>query len=82
MKKEKQNKRDGSEIASDILSGAVTALSYTDEEILATLPPEEAKEFIELRNKVLAEIDDNSDYSHDSNDNSTLLAAEEETPYE
>lgn len=79
MNDKKQNRRSGSEIAADIISGATEALTYTNEEILATLPPAEAQEFIELRNKVLAEINNGQQYNENGYD--IPLAAEEETPY-
>lgn len=42
MNEKKQNKPNGSEIAADMIHGATAALTYTDEEILATLPDDEA----------------------------------------
>lgn len=81
MNDKKQNRPSGSEIAADILKGATEALSYTDEEILATLPHDEAREFIELRNRVLGEMDDTQG-EYLGNKDATPLAAEEETQYE
>ncbi len=79
MNDKKQNKPSGKEIAADILQGAATALSYTDEEILATMPPHEAQEFIDLRNRVIGDINSVSEY--DSDELEIPLAAEEDTPY-
>ena len=80
MNEKKQNKPNGSEIAADMIHGATAALTYTDEEILATLPDDEVAEFLELRNRVLGEI--NQDYSDfQESGYTTPLAAEEEEPY-
>ena len=79
MDNKKQNRPNGSDIAADIVSGATAALTYTDEEILATLPPAEAQEFIDLRNRVLADIDSENRYC--DNEHGTPLAAEEDAPY-
>lgn len=79
MNDKKQNKPSGKEIAADILQGAATALSYTDEEILATMPPHEAQEFIDLRNRVIGDISTASEYGSD--DQEIPLAAEEDSPY-
>lgn len=81
MTHSKQNSQD---IAADIISGATAALSYTDEEILGTLPKEQAQEFIELRNKVLAKVENGKrEYSIGNADDDTMsLAAEEESSYE
>ena len=79
MNDKKQNKPSGKEIAADILQGAATALSYTDEEILATMPPYEAQEFIDLRNRVIGDISTASEYGSDEQE--IPLAAEEDSPY-
>lgn len=77
-------KLNSQDIAADIISGATAALSYTDEEILETLPEEQAQEFIELRNKVLARMENGKrGYSIGTADDDTMsLAAEDEASYE
>ncbi len=71
------------EIAVEIIGGAATALTYTDREILETLPEEQALEFIKLRDKTLSDMDIGKEYgSWDNNDESQALAAEDETTYE
>lgn len=79
MNDKKQNKPSGNEIAADIIQGAATALAYTDEEILATMQPHEAQEFIDLRNRVIGDINATSEYGSDEQD--IPLAAEEDSPY-
>lgn len=38
----------------ELLSGAIAAMSYTEEEIYATFPPDEAKEFIGQRKRIFS----------------------------
>lgn len=81
MIKKKQEKQSGRDICVEILSGAATALTYTDEEIRDTLPPEDAQEFIALRNRTLASLENDS-HTYGPDEESTLtMAAEEEAPY-
>lgn len=71
------------EIAVEIIGGAATALTYTDREILETLPEEQALEFIELRDKTLAGMNSCKEYESGYNfDESPSLAAEDEITYE
>lgn len=79
MDNKKQNRPDGKDIAADIIEGATATLAYSNEEIIATLPPGEAQEFIDLRNRVLADIDNHNRYG--DNEHYTPLAAEEDAPY-
>lgn len=83
MIKKKQEKQSGRDICVEILSGAATALTYTDEEIRDILPPEDAQEFIALRNRTLASLENDSHtYGISPDEESTLtMAAEEDTPY-
>ena len=74
-----QKTRPAKDIAIDILSGAATALAYTDEEIYSTLPLNEAKEFIELRNRVIADEVEKG-YSM-SEEIENMLAAEKKSRY-
>lgn len=80
MNDKKQNRPGGDDIAADILNGATAALSYTDEEIMETLPPHEAQEFIDLRNRVLDDIK-SSGNTYGCDESELPLAAEENTPY-
>lgn len=80
MDDKKQNTPSRSDIAADILQGATAALAYTDEEITSTLSPNEAQEFIELRNRVLNDIG-SAGKAYTGDEHSIPLAAEEETPY-
>lgn len=77
-------KKNGQDIAADIIGGAAVALSYTDKEILDTLPEEQAQEFIEMRNRVLAKMENSTrEYNIGSmDDEETSLAAEDEVLYE
>ena len=69
----------------DTICGAATAMSYSEEEIYATLPKEEAEEFIRLREEVNAMIDDEcakaGKYAAELGDDA-LMAAEEEASYD
>ena len=59
MTEEEKNKKITSrEFFVDTICGAATALSYSEEDIYATLPREEAEEFIRLRKEVNTMIDD------------------------
>ena len=77
-------KKNGQDIVADIIGGAAVALSYTDKEILDILPEEQAQEFIEMRNRVLAKMENSTrEYSIGSiDDEETSLAAEDEVLYE
>ena len=79
----KQEKQSGKDICAEVLGGATAALTYTDEEIRATLPPEEAQEFIDLKNRVIAQLDANEqEYSiNPAVCDEFPMAAEDETPY-
>ena len=79
-----KEKRTGQDVAVEILGGAAVALSYTEREIIETLPQDQAQEFIELRKRVLAGMDNcRKEYSIGSfNDEETSLAAEDEVQYE
>lgn len=71
------------EIAAEMIGGAATALTYTDREILETLPEEQALEFIKLRDKTLSGMNSAKEYgSWDNYDESPSLAAEDEVTYE
>ena len=78
-----EKKNNGQDIAADIIGGASVALSYTDQEILDTLPQKQAQEFIEMRNRVLAKMENGAgEYSIGStDDNEMSLAAEDEITY-
>ena len=73
------------EAAVDMISGAATALMYTDDEINEVFEPDSAKEFIDLRNRVLKDLDlgasCNEGYSFDAGCSASMLAAEEGTGY-
>ena len=83
------NKKQGSdmalEAAIDMISGAATALMYTDDEINEVFEPDSAKEFIGLRNRVLKDLDlggsCNEGYSFDAGCSVSMLAAEEGAGY-
>ena len=81
MTKEKQT---GQDVAVEILGGAAVALSYTEREIIETLPQDQAQEFIEMRNRVLAKMENSTrEYNIGSmDDEETSLAAEDEVIYE
>ena len=84
MTEKKQRKLSDRDVYIDILSGAATALTYTDKEIRDTFSPEEAQDFINLRDKIYAELDiDKYEYGLASrdDDNDIQLAAEEQEPY-
>ncbi len=82
MTDKEHTRHTGDGVAAEIIGGAMTALSYTNEEILDTLPPDEAKEFIELRNKVLTVGSaEKKEYSIGS-DEEISLAAEDDAEYE
>lgn len=84
MTQKKNTKRTGIDIATEIIGGAAEALYYTDQEILDTLPKEQAHEFIELRNKVLAKLDiEKRPYNiGDNEDEDFSMAAEDVPSYE
>ena len=84
MTEKKQRKLTDPDVYIDMISGAAAALTYTDREIRDTFSPEEAQEFIDLRDKVFAELDiDKRKYGivFDDEEESTPQAAEEEAPY-
>ena len=76
-------KKNGQDIAADIIGGAAVALSYTDKEILDILPEEQAQEFIEMRNRVLAKMENSTrEYNIGSIDDEEMsIAAEDEITY-
>ena len=73
------------EAAIDMISGAATALMYTDDEINEVFEPDSAKEFIGLRNRVLKDLglggSCNEGYSFDAGCSVSMLAAEEDAAY-
>lgn len=84
MTEEEMNKKITSkEFFVETICGAATALSYSEEEIYATLPKDEADEFIRLRKEVNAMIDDECEkvrnYAVPGDD--TLMAAEDDASY-
>ena len=84
MTEKKQRKLSDRDVYIDMLSGAATALTYTDKEIRDAFSPEEAQDFINLRDKIYAELDiDKYEYGLASrdDDNDIQLAAEEQEPY-
>lgn len=83
MTDRKHTRHAGDIFAAEIIEGAVAALAYTDKEILETLPPCEAKEFIELRNKVMTGINaEKKEYSIGyQEDGDISLAAENDAEY-
>lgn len=83
MIEKKQEKQSGKDICVEMLSGAAAALAFTDEEIRDTLPPVDAQEFIDLRGRTLASLENDSHtYGISPDEESTLtMAAEEDTPY-
>ena len=84
------NKKQGSdmalEAAVDMISGAATALMYTDDEINEVFEPDSAKEFIDLRNRVLKDLglggSCNEGYSFNAGSSVSMLAAEEGAGYD
>lgn len=84
MTDKEHTRHTGDNVAAEIIEGAATALAYTDKEILDTLPPSEAKEFIELRNKVMTGIGaEKKEYSIGYRDDEEMsLAAEDNAEYE
>lgn len=86
MTEKKQRKLSDRDVYIEMLSGAATALTYTDKEIRDTFLPEDAQEFIDLRDKIFAELDiDKRKYGLASDEDSSddlPLAAEEEATYE
>ena len=84
MAEKKQRKLSDPDVCIEMVGGAAAALTYTDKEIRDTLPPEEAQEFIDLRDKVFAELDiDKREYGLAFDDDDDIpMAAEEESPYE
>lgn len=81
MIEKKQEKQSGRDICVEMLSGAAAALAYTDEEIRDTLPPVDAQEFIDLRGRTLASLENDS-HTYGPDEESTLtMAAEEDAPY-
>ena len=82
MDNKKQNRPDGKDIAADIIEGATAALAYSNEEIIATLPPGEAQEFIDLRNSVKARLREQEMRCYgEAPEQHTPMAAEDDTPY-
>ena len=85
MTEEEINKKITSrEFFVDTICGAANAMSYSEDEIYATLPKEEADEFIRLREEVKSMIDDECSKAAkyaDSGDD-TLMAADDDVSYE
>lgn len=81
---ERKNKITSREFLVDTICGAATALSYSEEDIYATLPKEEADEFIELRKEVLLKMEDEFGKIRGDADagDETLMAAEDGASYE
>lgn len=85
MTDKKHARHSGNDVASDIIGGAAAALAYTDQEIIDTLPKEQAHEFIELRNKVFAGLEKSNMQKYGTGydtDEEIPLAAEENAVYE
>ncbi len=86
MTDKKHARHSGNDVASDIIGGAAAALAYTDQEIIDTLPKEQAHEFIELRNKVFAGLEKGNNRQKYSTgydtDEEISLAAEDNAVYE
>lgn len=85
MTEEEMNKKiTGREFFVDAICGAANAMSYSDDEIYATLSKEEADEFIRLREEVKSMIDDEcsepAKYAEYGDD--TLMAADDDVSYE
>lgn len=84
MTEEEMNKKiTGREFFVDTICGAANAMSYSDDEIYATLSKEEADEFISLREEVNTMIDDECakarKYTLPADD--IQMAAEEDASY-
>lgn len=82
MTTKKQKKISSYEFVKEVFCGAAVAITYTDEEIYANLPKEEADEFIQARKEYMRLND--PDYRETENDNSGSsipLAAEENAEY-
>ena len=85
MTEEEMNKKiTGREFFVDTICGAANAMSYSDDEIYATLSKEEADEFIRLREEVKSMIDDEcsepAKYAEYNDD--ILMAADDDVSYE
>ena len=67
----------------DLFSECLAAMMYTDEEIRETMSPEDADEFIELRNRLLESGTPREIRlgGYDSDEDSLPLAAEDEETY-
>ena len=84
MTEEEINKKITSrEFLVDTICGAANPLSYSEDEIYATLPKEEADEFIRLREEVKAMIDDECAKAakYATHEDETLMAAEDNSSY-
>lgn len=69
------------EVYLEMVRDAATALTYTDEEIRATLEGNDAQEFIDLRNRVLASLEEEP-YRYDTADDTDIpMAAEDDASY-
>lgn len=73
----KPDKATTERLKKELLNSTLEVMSYTQEEIYAILPPDEAEEFIELRKRVLANI------GNTATDDDLLLstAADDPAPY-
>ena len=65
----------------ELICEAAEAFLYTDEELRRDLPPEEAEEFIELRNSILAKAKPLGKSNFDFGDSDIELAAEDDSNY-
>lgn len=83
MTEKKQKKLSDRDVYIDMLGGAAAALTYTDKEIRDTFSPEEAQDFIDLRDKVYAELEiDKYECGIATHEDVEIpLAAEDQEPY-
>ena len=79
MEREISNKEN--EKGMDILSECLAGLFYSDEEIKATMSPEDADEFIELRNEFLHNSKTSISRSYNNEDADLPMAAEDSASY-
>ena len=81
----KQGSERAREVAVELISGAAAALTYTDDEINDVFEPESAKEFIDLRNRVLESLgidgSAKNGYAFAADSCSSMLAAEDVSGY-
>ena len=76
---DKKNKN--SDKGFDIFSECLAAMLYSDEEIKDVMSPEDAEEFIRLRNELVPSDDEKSVGIYREEDNDMPMAAETDVPY-